>query len=116
MFMQRIAVSSLLIIAIANSAWGGRLPDAKHVETNVMLCDSPQHAIDYAIAINKGDADEEAQNAVGKAAGREVCDKYIGPASIGERRVISQNGVLYEVSAYEFEGVGAMKWSAVPQN
>jgi hypothetical protein len=114
--MQRLVTSSLLMIAIAGSAWGGKLPDAKHVETNVMLCDSPEHAIDYAIAINRGDVDEEAQNAVGKAAGREVCDKYIGPASIGVRRVISQNGVLYEVTAYEFEGVGAMRWSAVPQN
>ena len=110
-----LILSSLLAIAAACPAWAGG-PVAPPVETNVMLCDSPQHAIDYAVAINNGDVEEEAQNAVGKAAGREACDKYIGLASIDEQRAMSQKGILYKVTAYKFTGVGEMKWSAIPQN
>ena len=90
--------------------------EQKPVEMNVMLCDSPEHAIAYALAIDNGAVDDEAKDIVGKAAGREVCDKYIGLASPSEQRTVLQKGISYRVTAYQFIGVGAMKWSAVPQN
>ncbi len=114
--MQRFVIFSLLMSATANLAWAGNLHDAELMDMNVMLCDSPEHAVDYAVAINNGDVEEEAQNAVGKAAARGVCDKYIGVASVSEQRTITQKGVVYKVSAYKFSGVGEMRWSAIPLN
>jgi hypothetical protein len=83
---------------------------------NVMLCDSPEHAVAYAIALDNGEVEDMAKNIVGKAAGREVCDKFIGQAAPGEQRTIQENGISYKVTAYKFAGVGAMRWSAIPQN
>lgn len=83
---------------------------------NVMLCDSPEHAVAFAVAIDHGAVDDEAKDQIGRAAGREVCDKFMGLASIGEQRTLSEKGISYRVTAYQFTGVGEMKWSAIPLN
>jgi hypothetical protein len=90
--------------------------DLRPGEMNVMLCDSPEHAVAYAVALDSVEAEDMAKNIVGKAAGREVCDKFIGQASPGEQRTLLEKGISYKVTAFKFAGVGAMRWSAIPQN
>jgi hypothetical protein len=90
--------------------------DLRPGETNVMLCDSPEHAVAYAVALDDVEVEDMAKDVVGKAAGREVCDKFIGQASPGEQRTLLEKGISYKVTAYKFDGVGAMRWSAIPQN
>jgi len=60
-----------------------------------MLCDSPEPAVAFARAFDAGAVEDEAKDKVGKATGREVCDKFMGLASIGEVRTRRENGVLY---------------------
>ncbi len=63
-----------------------------------MLCNSPEHAIDFAVAMDHGAVDDEAKDKVGKAAGRENCDNFMGLASIGEQRMLSEKGIFIESS------------------
>lgn len=92
------------------------LPGPSAMTTNVMLCDSPEHAVAFTVAVNKGDPDDMAKDVVGRAAGAEVCDKFIGRASIEEQKTLWDKGLAYTVMAYKFKGVGAMRWSAIPKD
>ncbi len=111
-----LAAVSLLILAFAAIAANAQGASGGEMNMNVMLCDTPEHAIAYAVAINKGAADDEAKDIVGRAAGIEVCDKFMGLASAGEEKTLSEKGVTYRVTAFKFTGVGKMRWSAIPQN
>ncbi|QAY96424.1 hypothetical protein CWB41_12350 [Methylovirgula ligni] len=112
----RKCAALLLYGLLAYPAWSGEAPKHKPVEMNVMLCDTPEHAVAFVVAINQGDVDDEAKDKVGKAAGREVCDKFMGLASTGEEQTLLKEGITYKVTAYQFPGVGKMRWSAIPQN
>lgn len=114
--IARTCGALLLYGLLAYPAWAGDAPKHKPVEMNVMLCDTPEHAVAFALTINQGDVDDEAKDKVGKAAGREVCDKFMGLASTGEEQTLLKEGVAYKVTAYQFPGVGKMRWSAIPQN
>ena len=104
----------VVVIATASAALAQQNTAPGLVETNVMLCDSPEHALAYAEIVDGGAAEDEAKDRVGKAAGREVCDKFIGIATTSEQRTMQRNGISYEVIAYKFPGVGRMKWAATP--
>ncbi len=103
-----IMIATIAAPAMVEAApWEGKL--------NVILCNTPENAIAYAVAIEKGAAVDEAKDAVGKKAGADVCDKFIGTASIETEKTQIENGVTYKIVAYTFSGVGAMKWSAIPK-
>jgi hypothetical protein len=112
---QRYA-ALLLCCLLAFPARASDAPRQKPIEMNVMLCDTPEHAVAFAVAINHGDVDEEAKDKVGRSAGREVCDKFMGLASVDEERTLMKDGITYKVTAYKFSGVDKMRWSAIPQN
>jgi hypothetical protein len=97
------------------------LPQAALTETasetkpvNVMLCDTPEHAVAYAAALHKGAAEDEAKDIVGRDAGIEACDKLVGRVSVEEEKTLESLGVIYKVTALKFSGVGKFRWVAIP--
>jgi hypothetical protein len=105
-----------LLAAVAMVAAPLTTIEADPFRINVMLCDTPKHAIAYTVAINNGATEEEAKDTVGKQAGGEVCGKFFGFASVDQQRTVTEKGITYEVISYEFSGVGDIRWSAIPQN
>ncbi len=74
----------------------------------------PEHAVAFAIDIDNGAAEEEAKDKVGRSAGKEVCDRFFGLATIDEQRTLHKKGIDYQVTSLRFSGVGSMKWMAQP--
>jgi hypothetical protein len=113
--MRSICAAAILAAcAAASSASAGSDADAKPFQINVILCDSPEHAVDYAVAVDSGAAEEEAKDKVGRSAGMEVCDRFFGLATIDEERTLHEKGVAYKVTSLRFSGVQSMKWMAQP--
>ncbi len=113
--MRSISVAGVLAaLIIASSASGAPGGDARPFQINVILCDSPEHAVAYAVAMDGGAAEEEAKDKVGRSAGMEVCDRFFGLATVDEERTLHEKGVAYKVTSLRFSGVGSMKWMAQP--
>jgi hypothetical protein len=108
------AAGVLAACLAASSASAGSAADAKPFQINVILCDSPEHAVAFAVAMDGGAAEEEAKDKVGRSAGMEVCDRFFGLATVDEERTLHEKGVTYKVTALRFTRVGSMKWMAQP--
>jgi hypothetical protein len=108
------AAGALAGCVAASSASAGSTADAKPFEINVILCDSPEHAVAYAVAVDGGAAEEIAKDKVGRSAGMEACDRFFGLATVDEERVLNEKGVTYKVTSLRFNGVQRMKWMAQP--
>ncbi len=113
--MRSICAGGVLAAWLAaSSASAASTSDAKPFQINVILCNSPEHAVAFAIAMDGGAAEEEAKDKVGRSAGVEVCDRFFGLASIDEQRTLHEKGLAYKVTSLHFSGVGIMKWMAQP--
>jgi hypothetical protein len=108
------AGAALASCLAASSASAGSSADAKPFEINVILCDSPEHAVAYAVAVDGGAAEEIAKDKVGRSAGMEVCDRFFGLATVDEVRTLHEKDVTYKVTSLRFSGVQSMKWMAQP--
>ncbi len=114
--MRLICAAGVLAACLAaSSASAGSGADTTPFQINVILCDSPEHAVAYAIAMDGGAAEEEAKDKVGRSAGKEVCDKFFGVATVDEERTLHENGIAYKVTSLHFSGVESMRWMAQPQ-
>lgn len=110
------AVDVLAALFAVSSPLSAQTQDTKPFMINVMLCDTPERAIAYAAALNRGVADDEAKDTLGRSAGMEVCDKFMGLATVGEERTLKEKGITYKVTALHFDGVKNIKWMAQPLN
>jgi hypothetical protein len=115
--MRPIFAAGVLTLFLATSSLAAaQTHETKPFTINVMLCDTPERAIAYAMALDGGAAEDEAKDALGRAAGLEVCDKFMGLATVSEQRTLQEKGVTYKVTALHFDGVKTMKWMAQPLN
>jgi hypothetical protein len=112
MSLLRLIPIAITMIATPAIGFERALPEAK---LNIILCDTPANAIAYAAAIEKGAAVEEAKDIVGKKAGANVCDKFIGSASIETEKTQIEDGVTYKIIAYTYDKTNSMKWVAIPK-
>ncbi len=113
--MRSICAAGVLAACLAaSSASAGSSAHAKPFQIDVILCDSPEHAVAFAMDMGAGAAEEEAKDKVGRSAGMEVCDRFFGLATIDEQRTLHEKGVAYKVTSLHFSGVGSMKWMAQP--
>jgi hypothetical protein len=110
------AVAAVATIALIPFAAAAAPLETKPINIDVMVCDTPDHAVAYALAIDNGAVDDEAKDVVGRAAGAEVCGKFMGLATVDEEKTVREKGVTYKITAFKFTGVGKMRWSAIPQN
>ncbi len=113
--MRSICAAVVLAACLAaSSASASSGADATPFQINVILCDTPEHAVAYAIAMDGGAAEEEAKDKVGRSAGKEVCDRFFGLATVDEERTLHEKGIAYKATSLHFSGVGSMKWMAQP--
>jgi hypothetical protein len=67
------------------------------------LCSGPIDAIRYAGAIANGQESEMAKDVAGRAAGAEVCGRYVGKAVISSQREVNVDGQMYRLTEFKFE-------------
>ncbi len=112
----RFVLKITLMIVLPQAVLAETVSDTKAVDVNIMVCDTPEHAIAYTAATKKGAATDEAKDIVGRDAGVEVCEQLIGLASVEQEKTLQSQGVIYKIMAFKFSGVGKFRWSAIPQN
>jgi hypothetical protein len=100
------------LFAASLSFLAAQTHDSKPLQLNVMLYDTPERAIAYSVALDGGAAEDEAKDALGRSVGKEVCDKFMGFATVEQVRTEQKNGVSYKITALKFDGVKDMKWMA----
>jgi len=102
-----VAVAGILLAppAVADGA-----PVARKV--NAMLCDTETQAISLAAALSSGKSETIAVNTVNKAAGAEVCGRFIGYAIVEVEKTENKDGSLFMLAALRFTEDGALGWTA----
>jgi hypothetical protein len=99
-------------VATAATAANGQVSDSGPFRVNAYLCETSQYAIEFAAAVSRGEENEFAKDIVGKAAGREVCGRYIGVALVQEQRIILSGGIMYKLTALRFQEDNKIAWAA----
>ena len=112
----RLALKIILTIVLPQAVLAETAFEIKPVNVNIILCDTPEHAIAYAAAVHRGAQADEAKDMVGREAGVEACDKLIGFVSVDEEKMLQSLGVTYKVTALKYSGVSKFRWVAIPQN
>jgi len=98
-----IAASLLLVTHVA-----AQVPGATPQKLNAILCDTEEQAIQLASSQASGQTEPMAINLVNKAAGAEVCGRYIGYAVVE----IEKNGGLFMLAGMRFSEDGRLAWTA----
>jgi hypothetical protein len=84
-----------------------------HVAT--FLCDDEQSAIGFSDRRAEREEDEMAADIVGRRYGKQVCGWYVGDATIDQERIVTSNGVLYQLMAFLFQEDHRRAWLAEPE-
>jgi hypothetical protein len=109
--MMSAVIISTMVVSGASTA-SGQVSDFGPFHVNAYLCETSQYAVEFAAAVSGGDEVELAKDIVGKAAKREVCGRYIGIASVEEQKIISSDGVMYRITALQFQEDHKIAWAA----
>ncbi|HML91039.1 hypothetical protein [Methyloceanibacter sp.] len=81
-------------------------------KVNAMLCDTETQAISLATALSSGKTEPIAVNTVNKAAGAEVCGRFIGYAIVEVEKTENKDGSLFMLAGLRFTEDGALGWTA----
>jgi hypothetical protein len=87
-------------------------PTAPPHKFNSVLCQSEAQAIALADAMAAGKTEPIAVNLVNKAAGAEVCGRYIGYAAIEVEKTTNHHGALFMLAGLRFAKVNSLAWTA----
>ncbi|HWM31994.1 MAG TPA: hypothetical protein VNO69_09895 [Methyloceanibacter sp.] len=110
-------MSTKLILAIAASLLlttqiAAQVPGATPQKLNAILCDTEEQAIQLASSQASGQTEPMAINLVNKAAGAEVCGRYIGYAVVEIEKTENKNGGLFMLAGLRFSDDGRLGWTA----
>jgi len=106
------AISSLLLAAQATAQEKRQPPTAPPQKLNATLCKTEAQAIALAAGMANGATEPIAVNRVNKAAGAEVCGRYIGYASVEIEKTENHKGGLFMLAGLRFAEDGALGWTA----
>lgn len=81
-------------------------------KVNTVLCKSEVQAISLASSMAGGQTEPMAINLVNKAAGAEVCGRYIGYAVVEVEKTTNLKGGLFMLAGLRFVEDGALGWTA----
>jgi hypothetical protein len=87
-------------------------PTAPPHKLNAVLCKSEAQAIALAGGMASGKTETIAVNLVNKAAGAEVCGRYIGHAAVEVEKTTNHRGGLFMLAGPRFVEDGALAWTA----
>ena len=79
---------------------------------NAVLCETENQAMDLAATMASGRTEPIAINLVNKAAGSEVCGRYIGLAIVEMEKTKNRDGGLFMLAALRFVKDGRLAWTA----
>jgi len=101
------AIASLMLTAQV-SAQAPATPQ----KLNSILCETEDQAMAFASAMSSGKTEPIAINLVNKAAGAEVCGRYIGYAVVEVEKTQNRNGGLFMLVGLRFAEDGRLGWTA----
>lgn len=81
-------------------------------KVNAMLCETEAQAISLASELSAGKTEPIAVNEVNKAAGSEVCGRFIGYAVVEVEKTKNQSGALFMLAGLRFAEDGRLGWTA----
>ena len=102
------AIASLVLSAQAM----GQPPKPTPQKLNAVMCKTEDEAIAIATATASGKTEPIAINLVNKAAGAEVCGRYIGYAVVEIEKTANHKGGLFMLAGLRFVEDGALAWTA----
>ena len=104
-----LAVLASLILPVQAVA---QSPTAAPAKLNAVLCQSESQAVALARSIAAGHTETIAVNQVNKAAGAEVCGRYIGVAALEVEKTTNVRGSLFMLAGLRFAEDSALAWTA----
>ncbi len=87
-------------------------PTAPPQKLNAILCSTEAQAISYASSMAAGKTEPMAIDYVNKAAGAQVCGRYIGYASVEIEKTENRGGGLFMLAGLRFAEDGKLAWTA----
>jgi hypothetical protein len=104
--------ASLILTATVAAEETKQPPTAPPQALNAILCKTEAQAIAFASSMASGKTEPIAINLVNKAAGAEVCGRYIGTAAVEVEKTTNHKGSLFMVAGLRFAEDGALGWIA----
>jgi hypothetical protein len=104
--------ASLLLSAQATAQEKKQPPTAPPQKPNAILCKTEAQAIAFAFGMANGRTEPMAIDRVNKAAGAEVCGRYIGYAVVEVEKTKNHHGGLFMLAGFRFGEDGALAWTA----
>jgi hypothetical protein len=90
----------------------GQTPTATPQKLNAILCQTENEAIAIVTSMASGQTEPMAIDLVNKAAGSEVCGRYIGYAVVEIEKTTNHMGGLFMLAGLRFVEDGALAWTA----
>jgi hypothetical protein len=87
-------------------------PTAPPHKYNAVLCETEAQAVALARTVAAGKTETIAVNLVNKAAGAEVCGRYIGYAAVEVEKTTNDHGGLFMLAGLRFAEDAALAWTA----
>ena len=87
-------------------------PTAPPQKLNVVLCQTEAQAKALAASMGAGRTETIATNLVNKAAGAEVCGRYIGYATVEVEKTETHSGAVFMLAGLRFVEDGKLAWTA----
>lgn len=101
------AIASLLLTAQVYAQ-----APATPQKRNAILCETEDQAMTFASTMAAGKTEPIAINLVNKAAGGEVCGRYIGYAVVEIEKTTNRDGGLFMLAGLRFAEDGRLGWTA----
>ena len=79
---------------------------------NAILCETEDQAMAFASSMASGRTEPIAINLVNRAAGAEVCGRYIGYAVVEIEKTTNRDGGLFMLAGMRFAEDGRLGWTA----
>ena len=108
--------TKLILAAVSSVLFAGHalaeIPAATPQRLNVTLCNTEEQAMALATGMASGKTEPIAINLVNKAAGAQVCGRYIGYAVVEIEKTENRNGDLFMLAGVRFAEDGRLGWTA----
>lgn len=109
-------LTKLILAAVPGLVLAGQalaeLPKAPPQRLNAILCNTEDQAMALAATVASGKTEPIAINEVNKAAGTQVCGRFVGYAVVEIEKTENRNGALFMLAGIRFEKDGRFAWTA----
>jgi hypothetical protein len=105
------AIGGLLLTAQFTAQVAAQTP-ATPQKLNAILCETEDQAVAFAATLASGRTEPIALNLVNKAAGAEVCGRFIGYAVVEIEKTKNRDGGLFMLAGLRFAEDGRLGWTA----